>query len=83
MDYELTQHAKDMLRKREIAVEWLEQVLGSPRAVYPDSVDGGLEHRLGVVREADERVLRIVVDAHARPLRVITAYFDRSMRGKL
>ncbi|CAI2718672.1 DUF4258 domain-containing protein [Nitrospina watsonii] len=83
MAYQLTQHAKDMLQEREIAVEWLEKVLDKPRAVYPDPVDDALEHRLGVVTEAQGRVLRIVVDARVQPIRVITVYFDRNKRGKI
>jgi Domain of unknown function (DUF4258) len=84
MDYDLTEHAKESLRKRSvILLEWLERVLEHPAKVEPDSVDRVLEHRLGRIDECGGRVLRVVVDPSHTPIRVITVYFDRGMRGKL
>jgi hypothetical protein len=42
-----------------------------------------LEHRLGVIDEFGARVLRVVVNPSAVPLRIVTVYFDRRMKGKL
>jgi uncharacterized DUF497 family protein len=83
MNYELTQHAKDMLQEREIALEWLERVLDNPFTTHPDPADEALEHRLGKIAEFNNRVLRIVVNTRGKPVRVITAYFDRTMKGRL
>ncbi|MDE2322953.1 MAG: DUF4258 domain-containing protein [candidate division NC10 bacterium] len=77
MDYALTQHARDALEKRRIALQWVKQVLTRPEWIEPDPVDPNLEHRLAPVAEFGNRVLRVVVNGTASPQRVVTAYFDR------
>jgi len=74
MDYRLTQHARDALEKRQIAVAWVERVLARPEWMEPDPLDAALEHRLAAIPEFGNRVF---VNASAAPPRVITAYFDR------
>lgn len=83
MKYTLTKHAKDVLEEREIPVTWLERVLNAPQRAEPDPDDAELEHRLGRIAEHGNRVLRVVVNKTVRPVRVITLYFDRTMRSKL
>jgi len=58
-------------------------VLSQPQFVEPDPIDSELEHQLGRIDEYDRRVLRVIVKANVTPLRVVTVYFDRNMRGKL
>jgi Domain of unknown function (DUF4258) len=83
MDYELTEHARESLRTRSvIRLEWIERVLTRPAGVEPDRVDPLLQHRLGRIDEYGGRVLRIVVNPSHTPVRVITVYFDRRMRGR-
>lgn len=82
MKYDLTQHARDVLREREIHKEWLEQVLQNPEWTEPDSTDRDLEHRLGRIEKYGNRILRVVVNPRVDPMRVITVYFDRSVKGK-
>jgi hypothetical protein len=77
MDYRLTQHARDALEKRRIAVAWVERVLDRPEGTEPDPVGAALEHRLAAIPEFGNRVLRVIVNTAAAPPRVITAYFDR------
>ncbi|HEX7409091.1 MAG TPA: DUF4258 domain-containing protein [Candidatus Binatia bacterium] len=84
MDYELTEHARESLRKRPvIRREWLDRVLEHATLVEPDQVDPELEHRLGRIDEHGGRVLRVIVNRARVPLRVVTVYFDRKMRGRL
>lgn len=84
MKYELTAHARESLRKRaNIRLEWLERVLTFPQIVQSDPCDAELEHRLGRIDEFEGRVLRVVVNPEIDPIRVITAFFDRGMRGKI
>ena len=83
MEYELTQHAESVLAERGIALDWLERVLATPEKTESDSINGKLEHRLGRIAEHGNRVLRVVFKPSATPMRIITAYFDRTMRGKL
>ena len=84
MDYYLTEHAQESLRKRSgIRIEWMEQVIREPNKVEPDRVDKELEHRLGRIPDYKNRVLRVVVKKNTSPLRIITFYFDRKMRNQL
>lgn len=83
MNYELSQHAKDVLAERGIPVGWLERILNSPTRTNPDREDLELEHYLGSIEEHGNRVLRVVINKHASPVLVVTLYFDRTMKGKL
>ena len=83
MDYELSQHARDVLEEREIPMAWLERVFNSPQRIEPDADDADLEHRLGRISEHGNRVLRVVVNKTVRPACIVTLYFDRAMRNKL
>ena len=83
MKYELTQHARTVLREREIPEDWLVRVIEAPERVEPDEEDGELEHRLGRIKEYDNRVLRVIINPETRPIRVVSVYFDRAMRNKL
>ncbi|MBO9346492.1 MAG: DUF4258 domain-containing protein [Chloroflexi bacterium] len=77
MDYVLTEHAQDALKKRQIPVAWMEQVLTAPEVTEADPVDADLEHRLARIPEFGHRVLRVVVNTRKRPLHVVTVFFDR------
>lgn len=84
MNYVLTEHARESLAKRSnIRLEWLQRVLEQPQQVEPDPIDSELEHRLGRIDEYEGRVLRVIVNATATPLRIVTVYFDRNMGKKL
>jgi uncharacterized DUF497 family protein len=77
MDYALTEHARDALKKRQIKVAWMEQALTAPEVIETDPVDPDLEHRLARIAEFGNRVLRVIVNAKKRPPHVVTAFFDR------
>ncbi len=82
MDYELTEHAKESLQKRaNIRLEWLEQAIVSPHRVEQDRINPSLVHYLFRVDEFDGRVLRVVLNENVTPPRIITVFFDRSLRG--
>ena len=83
MKYELTDHARDVLAERDIPIAWLERALDSPEKTEPDTFDSELEHRLCRINEHDNRALRVILNVAVRPARVVTVYFDRTMRGKL
>jgi hypothetical protein len=83
MQYELSEHALIRIRERKIEMAWLEQALISPQKTEPDEDDPALEHRLAVIAEKGYRVLRVVCEPRAKPLRVVTVHFDRGMKGKL
>jgi len=83
LTFKLTHHAEDALVKRKIRKEWLEHVLASPQRVEPDATNPILEHRLAVISEFENRVLRVIINPHTNPIQIITAFFDRRIRGKL
>jgi hypothetical protein len=70
-------------KRRNIRLEWLERVIEQPQLIEVDAMDSDLEHRLGKIDEFEGRVLRVIVNPQLEPIRVITAFFDRAMRGKL
>jgi uncharacterized DUF497 family protein len=83
MNYEMTEHARDVLQERQIPIEWMERALGRPTLSVPSQSDPSVESRFVRIAEFGNRVLRVVVNKHAVPERVISVYFDRSMKGKL
>lgn len=83
MNYQLTQHASDVLAERRISVEWMEQVFANPAVIEPSLTDPDLENRFGKIVEFGDRVLRVVVNTKVVPERVVSVYFDRRMKGKL
>ena len=82
MDYHLTEHARDAVEKRGIRLAWLEKALTAPEWTEKDVIDSELEHRLARIEGFGDRVLHAIVNAHAAPPRVVTAYFDRRRSGR-
>ena len=83
MDYELTQHASDIITEREIQSRWIDLTLENPELVEEDSEDEELEHRFSRIEEYGNRVLRVVFNKRVNPIRIVTVYFDRTMKGRL
>ena len=81
--FELTAHAIAVMAERQIPLAWVERVLMGPEHIEPDRIDTDLRHALGRIPERDDRILRVVYNKSTKPWRVVTAYFDRAMRGKL
>jgi hypothetical protein len=79
----LTSHAETVIAERAIRREWLARVLATPTQLTPDRHDAQLRHALGPIAERSGRVLRVIFNDKVTPVRVVTAYFDRSMRNKL
>jgi hypothetical protein len=77
-----TEHALRRLAKRELREEWVQRAVDNPVRIEADEVDSALEHRLGVVPELANRILRVIVSKD-EPKRVISAHLDRKMKGKL
>ena len=81
--YDLSRHAKDVISERDIQLDWLEQVLEWPELVEPDADDPELIHHVGRIREHGNRLLRVVFNSRANPVRIVTVYFDRKMKGRV
>ena len=83
MNYELTQHARKVLEERGIQVEWMERTLSAPECVLPDLDDPEVERLFRRIPEFGGRVLRVAVNTAVAPNRVVSVFFDRTMKGKL
>ena len=80
--FRLTLHAAEMLAARGIEDAVLEDALDNPDVVHQDRGDESLENWYKVLQDHEGRVLKAVVRKDGDTLVVVTAYFDRSMRGK-
>ena len=83
MEYTLSTHATTTIRERNIRAEWIAATLSAPAATESDPVDPTLIHALRVIPEFGERVLRVIYNRTGQPPHVVTAFFDRGMKGKL
>jgi Domain of unknown function (DUF4258) len=79
----LTEHARIAMAHRGIKLEWVAAVLQTPARTEPDPSDPDLVHTVGRIPEFGGRVLRVIYNHRMRPVRIVTAFFDRSMRDKL
>jgi hypothetical protein len=69
--------------ERKIEPHWIEMALSEPDRLEQDSVDPTARHALKRIAEMNNRVLRVVYNATTSPIRIISVYFDRGMKGKL
>lgn len=83
MKYELTKHAAKTLAERDIPIEWMERTLAAPELTMPDPNDAAVERRYRRISEFGGRVLRVAVNTAVEPNRVVSVFFDRTMKGKL
>ena len=83
MKYELTQHAQKVMAERGISIEWMERTLFQPELVLPDTENNVVERYFRKIPEFGGRVLRVVVNTKVEPVRVVSVFFDRTMKGKL
>ena len=83
LHYEITKHARQVILERKIEPNWIVLALSNPKKIEQDSADPELEHALAQIPEFGNRVLRVIYNKNETPLKIITAYFDRTMKGKL
>jgi hypothetical protein len=83
MEYTLSTHAMTTIRERNIRAEWIVATLLAPTTTESDPDDPTLIHALRVIPEFGERVLRVIYNQVKQPPHVVTAFFDRGMKGKL
>lgn len=80
--YVLIEHARAALRERAIPIELLEHALVHSALRRADRTDPDLQNWYASVPGGDGRVIKVVL-APVSPLRVVTVYYDRAMRGQL
>ncbi len=81
--FEVTKHAAVVIAARGIKHEWIEHAILHPSKVHADAADPMLEHHLAPISAFGFRVLRVIFKRGTVPPMVVTAYFDRTMKGKL
>ncbi|BBM72054.1 DUF4258 domain-containing protein [Rhodothermus marinus] len=74
--YECSEHAREMLRERNILEAWVKRVLEEPE------ITEWTLHYLRAIEEFDGRYLRVVVNPEAVPQRIVTVFFDRRLKRK-
>jgi hypothetical protein len=82
-DRDERRYAKDVISERYTRLAWLEQVLNSPELVEIDPTDPELTHHVGRIKEHGSRALHSVFNNSARPVRIVTVYFDRKLKDRL
>ena len=80
--YQLTSHAAAAALKRKIDMAWIERALAEPDWTQTDPAKPGVMHAFLRIAERNHRVLRVVYNPTVHPVRVITACFDRRLRGR-
>ena len=80
---EYTRHATHVMAERMIPAEWVERVVAEPSLRTPDRNDPEVERFFRRIPEHGDRVLRVAVNTHVAPARVVSVFFDRNMRGEL
>jgi len=85
--YRLSKHATMSLSQREIDEKWVRMCLEDPQRIEKDKADSAVKHYLKEIPSSDNRVLKVVAkpdetDSGAEFL-VITAFFERKLKGKL
>ncbi len=78
VDYQFSKHASEMLRERNLREEWVSHVIEQPEAAQ--AREDGTVHYVRAIEEAGERYLRVVVNPNVSPQRIVTVFFDRSLR---
>jgi hypothetical protein len=80
---EFTEHAKEAIKERKIEYHWIQQTLNEPELRTQDPNDSQVERFFQKIPENGNRVLRVAVNTNAWPWKVVSVFFDRTMKGKL
>lgn len=78
-------HAIEAMEQRDIMIRWVVRVVEDPILVVPDDSDPSLLRAYGRVPEREGSVLRVVYNPEREgdSIWIVTAFLDRSMKGKL
>ncbi len=80
---EYTRHAAHVVDERMIPRDWVESAVAEPAVRSSDPDDPDVERFFRRIPERGDRVLRVAVNTRVAPWRVVSVFFDRSMRGEL
>jgi hypothetical protein len=83
MDFVLSKHAEVSATEREILLEWIREALEEPELREADIREAGVELFYARIAAYGNRVLKVVVNVQVDPWRVMSVYFDHSMKERL
>ena len=83
LELEYTRHAIRAMEERIIRRDWVETAVTEPALRTSDPNDPEVERFFCRIPEHGDRVLRVVVNTRAAPWRIVSVFFDRSVRGEL
>lgn len=75
-----TEHAEAMIAERNIEKAWV--TLTVERAQRREEPGNGTVHYLKAISERGDRTLRVIVNPQLEPPVVVTAFFDRRVKGR-
>ena len=78
----LSNHARVRVQHRGIKEEWIEATINSPQKTETDPEDPDALRAWKRIPEKSS-VLRVVYNHTNKPYKIITVFFDRSMKNKL
>ncbi len=81
--YSLTEHGKTRIQERGIHLEWICDTVQHPQKLKIDPDDPSKYYAFKTISEYGDRVLRVIYNKDRTPWAIISAYFDRNMKGKL
>ncbi len=79
----LSVHAQKVIYERKIKLEWIEDTVNNPDIIEVDLKSRELEHKLKIIKENDNKVLRVIYNKTVKPIMIVTSFFDRRMKGIL
>jgi hypothetical protein len=83
VNFIFTQHARIAAEARKIQPDWVRITLEDPQLRTWDPEDSTIERFFRKIPENQNRILRVVVNTQVAPWRVVSVFFDRTMKGNL
>lgn len=83
MQLEFSEHANRVIIERAIRLEWVYDAIQDPDLRTRDDHDPAIERFFKSIPDRDGRVLRVAINTNRNPWLVVTAFFDRAMKGTL
>lgn len=80
IEYQFSEHACDMLKERNIRETWVKLTIEGPERT--EIKNDGTIHYIRPIQEHGGRYLRVVVNPDAKPMSIVTLFFDRRL-GRL
>ena len=77
ISYQLSSHAGDMMRERDIRELWIRMTFETPD-MTEQKLDGTI-HYIRAIKENGGRYLRVIVNPAFDPALVVTMFFDRGL----